>query len=95
MPTLSLQPLVENAITHGVAPRLDGGSVAVSAQRSAAALQITVEDDGDGFEPGWTPGTGLGNLRQRLESLYGGRASLVITEGPGARVTMTVPMKRG
>ena len=94
VPTLSLQPLVENAIKHGTASRIDGGAVTVEAVRAANTIQITVTDEGDGFAAGWTEGTGLGNLRERLRSLYGGRAALEILPGPGGRVRMTVPWPR-
>lgn len=93
VPTLSLQPLVENAIKHGTASRIDGGLVIVKAARAVDTIQVTVTDEGDGFAPGWTEGTGLGNLRQRLESLYGGRAALATFPGPGGRVRMTVPVE--
>jgi signal transduction histidine kinase len=52
-----------------------------------------VTDEGDGFAPGWTEGTGLGNLRQRLASLYDGGAALATFPGPGGRVRMTVPVR--
>jgi two-component system sensor histidine kinase AlgZ len=95
VPTLSLQPLVENAIKHGIASRIDGGLVSVEAVRAADTIQVTVTDEGEGFAAGWTEGTGLGNLRQRLESLFGGRAALATFPGPGGRVRMTVPVGRG
>jgi sensor histidine kinase YesM len=95
VPTLSLQPLVENAIKHGTASRIEGGLVIVEAVRAADTIQITVTDEGEGFAAGWTEGTGLGNLRQRLESLFGGRAALATFPGPGGRVRMTVPVGRG
>jgi sensor histidine kinase YesM len=95
VPTLSLQPLVENAIKHGTASRIEGGLVIVEAVRAADTIQITVTDEGEGFAAGWTEGTGLGNLRQRLESLFGGRAALATFPGPGGRVRMTVPVGMG
>jgi signal transduction histidine kinase len=93
VPTLSLQPLVENAIKHGIASRMDGGAVTVQALRADDSIEITVTDEGDGFAAGWTDGTGLGNLRQRLASLYDGRAALATASGPGGRVTMTIPVR--
>ena len=93
IPVLSLQPLVENAIKHGIAARIDGGTVVVSTRRDAGALRVSVRDDGDGFPARWTEGTGLGNLRARLRSLYGDRASLSVEPGPGARITMQIPAK--
>ena len=95
VPVLSLQPLVENAIKHGIASRIAGGAVTVHVEQVGDALRLTVTDDGEGFARGWAEGTGLGNLRQRLHPLYGSRASLVIHPGPGASVTMTIPRAPG
>jgi signal transduction histidine kinase len=95
VPVLSLQPLVENAIKHGIASRIAAGAVTVHVEQVGDSLRLTVTDDGEGFARGWAEGTGLGNLRQRLHSLYGSRASLVIHPGPGAAVTMTIPRAPG
>jgi two-component sensor histidine kinase len=95
VPALSIQPLVENAIKHGIASRIEGGTVTVSAVREAGTIRMRVADDGDGFAHGWTEGTGLGNLRQRLQSLYSGRARLVVVSGPGGDVTLMVPAETG
>lgn len=74
VPYLILQPLVENAIRHGLAPRLEGGCVAIRADRKGPALRLEVEDDGLGLETkpnGTSHGIGLSNTRARLEQLYG------------------------
>ena len=91
VPVLSLQPLVENAIKHGIASRFEGGAVTVSAVKAGDTVRLEVADDGEGFARGWTEGIGLGNLRQRLQSLYGSRASLVVEPGPGASVRLILP----
>ena len=91
VPAMSLQPLVENAIKHGIAPRIDGGTVIITADADGDVVRLSVRDDGDGFPPRWAEGTGLGNLRERLHSLYGGRATLVVGPGPGGHVTLTIP----
>jgi LytS/YehU family sensor histidine kinase len=91
VPVLSLQPLVENAIKHGIATRIDGGAVTVRVEHAGDTLRVAVTDDGEGFARGWAEGTGLGNLRQRLHSLYGSRANLAIEPGPGGSVTMILP----
>ena len=91
VPVLSLQPIVENAIRHGIASRIEGGAVTVTVAGAGDTLTIEVADDGEGFARGWVEGTGLGNLRQRLLSLYGNRASLAIGPGPGGSVTITLP----
>ncbi|MEM9595792.1 MAG: histidine kinase [Acidobacteriota bacterium] len=103
VPALVLQPLLENAVTHGVAPRPEGGRVTVGATYDASAdrLVLTVTDDGPGFctEPvkaeGRGFGIGLDNTRARLETLYGDGDWLEIgsasDDGGGTRVTVVLP----
>jgi signal transduction histidine kinase len=96
LPPFALQPLVENAIIHGVATRAGGGRVAVSARRCGGRLRVEVEDDGPGArETGIasSPRMGLRLLRERLAALYGGRASLVCEAPPGGgfRACLDVP----
>jgi LytS/YehU family sensor histidine kinase len=97
VPALILQPLVENAIKHGVAPREVGGRIAVTARRAGAALVLTVEDDGPGLgggAPTSTGGIGLTNTRDRLRQRYGDGASLSLdaTSGGGLRATISIPL---
>ncbi|MDQ3188987.1 MAG: histidine kinase [Pseudomonadota bacterium] len=93
VPPLSLQPLVENAIKHGLEPKLDGGHLNVTASASSDTLRLEVEDDGLGFSPRPNAGVGLSNLRERMSSLYGEQARLVIEELPsGTRVSLTLPL---
>jgi len=95
LPPMLLQPLVENAIKHGLEPKVAGGTVNVGARREDALLVLTVADNGLGFPAtrGDGGGLGLANLRQRLESLYGTRARLTIEDTqPGTRVTLSVPI---
>jgi LytS/YehU family sensor histidine kinase len=94
VPILSLQPLVENAIKHGIASRLEGGVVTVVVEGADEGIRIRVSDDGDGFIRGWTEGTGIGNLRQRLQSLYGDRARLAVGNESGASVSIDLPDRR-
>jgi two-component system sensor histidine kinase AlgZ len=79
IPPLLLQPLVENAVLHGVAPRVEGGTVEVSASRTDGELRLRVSDDGPG--PGASPHTGSGTaietLRSRLELAFGDGAQLM------------------
>ena len=97
VPHLSLQPLVENAIQHGVGRSSSAGKLIISAQQLGATLQITVSDDGPGlasseaFPPG--RGIGLANTRTRLRQLYGDDASLTIgtQHGGGAVATLRLP----
>jgi two-component system, LytTR family, sensor kinase len=80
VPPLLLQPLVENAIKHGVGSRPEGGTVTVRSERRDGTLLLTVEDDGPGFSPqaqaAAPAGLGLPNTRARLEQLYGNDAAL-------------------
>jgi signal transduction histidine kinase len=92
VPPLIFQPLVENAVRHGIADRPDGGRIAISARLTAGALRLRVADDGPGL--GETPanGVGLASVRRRLAASYGDRARLEIETGTqGFAVTMTLP----
>ena len=102
IPPLSLQPLVENAIQHGISPRVDGGRVGIRSARNAfdRGLELSVEDDGAGCEPGRLDepaparsGIGLSALRRRFALDYDGRARLQIRTHPGAgfRVDLWIP----
>lgn len=95
VPTLILQPLVENAVRHGIARSPGAGRITVQAQRVADDLQLVVRDTGGGFGPNGRRGEGVGlaNTRARLSQLYGGRGTLVtrsLSEG-GAEVIVTLP----
>lgn len=72
IPPLLVQPLVENAIKHGLAPRKAGGEVRLAVAEEGGGLRFTVADDGEPLDPAWSPGTGLSNLTQRLALLGGG-----------------------
>jgi sensor histidine kinase YesM len=96
---LLLQPLVENAVKHGIEPALDGGTIMVTAQCHGDRLQLTVMDTGVGFSTGARPagsGCGLSNVRARLRALYGANATLTISEhGPrGVAVRLDLPISR-
>ena len=88
MPPLLLQPLVENAVLHGIEPSPTGGRVVVRAQRSAGAVRIRVTDDGVGLDPD-TAGNGVGiaNVRERLQATFGERGRLALAETPGGGVS--------
>jgi LytS/YehU family sensor histidine kinase len=96
VPHLILQPLVENAIRHAIAPRVEGGSVTILAKRQGDRLRLVVRDDGPGLEgdPN-TTGLGLRNTRQRLQHLYPGTHRFSIGNGPdgGAEVEVELPYK--
>ncbi len=94
LPPLSLQPLVENSIKHGLEPKLEGGHVRIVARSAGGALQLDVEDDGLGFSPRTGNGVGLANLRERMASLYGDKARLAVEElARGTRVRVTLPLE--
>jgi signal transduction histidine kinase len=94
-PPMMLQSLVENAIKHGLEPKAEGGQLVVSAEIVHGKLAVSVADTGLGFGKAATAGTGIGlsNIRERLQLLYGNRASLRVSENPGGgtAVTITVP----
>ena len=91
VPTFILQPLVENAIKHGVEPREEGGCVTVSARRQGEALALEVRDNGDGLGGVIREGTGVGNTRERLHHLYGdGRQRFDLMPAPGGGTVASV-----
>ena len=97
VPQLILQPVVENAVRHGIAPRESGGSVWVSAERPDGRLRLVVEDDGVGMSDGPSAnagaGIGLGGLKSRLLHLYGSdqRVEVAPRLPSGTRVTIEIP----
>ncbi len=98
VPTLMLQPLVENAIKHGVADRSGPGTVAIGARLlPSSALEIVVRDDGPGPAATWTAGGhGLDNVRRRLLALHGDAASFTLerVESGGAIARVRLPVRR-
>ena len=96
VPHLCLQPIVENAIRHGIEASASAGELIISARRTRGRLELVVEDDGPGFRSMRLPvGIGLANTRLRLDELYGDRASLTLANAldGGAIVTMTLPFR--
>jgi len=96
VPPLVLQPLVENAIRHGIEPLGSPGRVRIEARHEADELVLLVEDDGVGMDPPETGrpvnghGVGLASIRERLVSLYGERGQVVLRGKPGAGVQAEV-----
>ncbi len=96
IPVLSIQPLVENAIKHGVAPRTGPGYVRIEAGRAAGNLRILIENSGGGGGPD-SAGTGIGlrNVKRRLEICYGPPATLRFSPAPDTtRVELSIPLAK-
>ena len=100
VPTFVLQPFVENAIKHGVLRERTGNEIAISARAAHDTLQLVVRDDGRGLsvrpDPGGTDaGTGIANVRARLERLFGPAAAVRVADAPDGRgvcVEITLPL---
>ena len=104
IPSLLLQPLVENAIRHGIAGRVTGGSIAVSARRAGGKVDIRVIDDGVGLPPNWkmesAQGLGLSVTRERLLAMYpAGESDFFVGPQAGggteARICLPLTMAKG
>lgn len=107
VPSMLLQPLLENSIKHGLEPRIDGGTVTLRSRMTPdGRLLIEVEDDGVGISPGRSvageirrPGTGIGmkNVRERMQVLYGDAAEVKIESRPGrgTKVMLLMPVIEG
>jgi sensor histidine kinase YesM len=94
-PPMMLQTLIENAIKHGLEPKIEGGAIDVRAKVVGSTLHVDVCDDGAGIDLHADDGVGLANIRERLQLLYGSSAELVI-EAPisgGACASIRIPYK--
>ena len=108
VPVFLLQPLVENAVIHGIAQKEQGGKITISTGQTDDALKICVADTGAGMNPDTLQGLmktlrgepsdvrvgiGIGNLYKRLETLYGpGSMQISSTAGKGTQVDITIPI---
>lgn len=102
---LTIQPLVENAIRHGIMPRESGGTVTLSVQKAGEFVEVCVEDNGVGFTDAEAvlkkeggkikqrSGVGLANIQRRLMNSYGSRLLINSTEGTGTKVTFHIPLE--
>ena len=103
VPNMILQPLVENAIRHGVSPCESPGTICISAYRAGRMLHVEVSDDGPGLQAGWrigeSGGIGLANTVERLKRLYGPdhRFELrnVVGAGGGVTASVVIPFREG
>ena len=100
VPCLIVQPLVENAIRHGISRRGSGGTVTVTAERTTSHVEIRVADDGVGLPPGWTLesslGTGLSVTRERILGLHpDGNSGFFVRprNGGGTEVKISLPLR--
>ena len=97
MPPLLVQPLVENAVLHGIEPSASGGRVQVCAELSDGAVRIRVTDDGAGMHPDTAGGgVGIANVRERLRASFGTTGTLALFETPGRGVSavLRIPVTR-
>jgi LytS/YehU family sensor histidine kinase len=97
VPPLLLQPLVENAVTHGIAHVVEGGVVRIEARRLDGRLEIAIENPLDPEAPRRPAhGLGLDNVRRRLSALYGSDATLAVRKGAASfRVEVSLPASGG
>jgi len=98
VPPLLLQPLVENAIKHGLEPKVEGGNITVSARQDGPRMLLTVQDTGVGLRPDHQAAAGFGvaQVRERLATIYGnqGAIELIATPAYGTRATVTFPCQK-
>ena len=95
VPPLTLQPIVENAIVHGVSPDLEPLYLSILTRETKTGSEIIVEDTGPGFAPidDHEPHIALANIRERLKMMCGGTLEITSRETGGTRVTIRVPLK--
>jgi two-component system LytT family sensor kinase len=97
VPSMILQPLVENSVRHGVAPRPEGGCIKIKAWRDNSLLRLEVEDDGPGLSGDTPPKerVGLTNTRARVSNLYGNEHGLKLRHAPGGGlvVSLSIPFR--
>jgi two-component system, LytTR family, sensor kinase len=98
IPTLLLQPLIENALKHGLAPRRGGGTLVIASKSSEDSISISIADNGAGLGQKKVPserstGVGVENVTNRLKLAYGGRASFVLRprETGGTEALLIIP----
>ena len=91
IPVLTIQPVVENAIIHGIKPKVDGGTVRITLSHGHGSYMVRVEDDGVGYEPGEETSAhsvGIQNIRTRMEQFPG--CSMQVESWPGHGTTVTL-----
>jgi sensor histidine kinase YesM len=95
-PPMLIQPLVENAIQHGLEPKIDGGEISILVQERENFLHLAVSDTGMGFDEKKDVGIGLANIRERLQTLFDGRGRLILEENApsGLKAILEVPNEK-
>ena len=96
---MTLQPLVENAVKHGLCKKENGGTVRIRTERKQDNIYITVADDGAGYDPAVMKKdgknhVGISNVRSRLQSMCGGTLEIESTPGKGTMAVITLPQKK-
>jgi len=94
-PPLLIQPLIENAIKHGLEPKIEGGQIQLSIEKNAQGLLIQVVDNGVGLNGPWHPGVGLNSVHQRVKNLYGDEARFEVASNPqgGVSAVISIPQQ--
>jgi sensor histidine kinase YesM len=95
-PPMLIQPLVENAIRHGLEPKVEGGEISILAEEKKGFLRLVVSDNGLGLNEKSTAGIGLSNIRERLQTLFDGRAQLILEENTpsGLKAILEIPHEK-
>lgn len=93
-PPMLLQPLVENAVRHGIEPKVGGGEIVISAELQSAGLSLEVSDSGVGMQAQGGAGTGLANVRERVDALYGAQGRLQLQGNANGGVTAILELPR-
>ena len=97
VPDFLLQPVVENAVKHGIAKKAESGSITIAAQVLGSSLELSVSDDGRGMNVSTAKagGVGLTNTKERLQALFGHAATIIIdSSGNGTKVLLRIPFQR-
>lgn len=99
LPALSVQPLVENAVKHGICKKDDAGTLTLITRETENQIEIVIEDDGVGFSPqikknDGRPHIGIQNVKERLQAMCGGRLTIKSKIGVGTTVTITLPKEK-
>lgn len=101
LPALTLQPIVENAVKHGITRKLEGGTIQISTREEDLAFVIRVQDDGVGFDTdalqqeNGREHVGIQNVRSRVESMCGGKLTIYSVPGQGSQVEIRIPVAGG